>query len=167
MTNTPQKSKNVQTLKETLETITHLTAPCLECTTCASCCPVFQSDPERNPRQIIYRIANGNFDEILDQVDFWWCGACYSCEAHCPQEVPLTHIFFQLKNLAFQAGKFVPQPILRTGRRLSDGFLYPLDAKILKKRKQLNLPPLKKPAVKKINLILKFCGFNKLLAKYE
>lgn len=153
------------TLGEELENLVRIVAPCFECTTCASSCPVFQSDHDRNPRQIIYRIANGNTDGVLDEVNFWWCGGCYSCEAHCPQGVPLTRIFFQLKNFAFLSGKFVPLPIIRTGKRLPTGFLFPLNEEILKKRKQLQLPPLKKPAVKEIDSILKASGFYEILDK--
>ncbi len=155
------------TLDEELETLTHIVAPCFECATCASSCPVFQSDHQRNPRRIIYNIANGNTKGVLDEVDFWWCGGCYSCEAHCPQNVPLTRIFFKLKNLAFHSGKFIPKSIIRTGKTLQTGFLFTINEKILKKRKQLHLPLINKPSVKEISSLLKTIGFYKYLDKTE
>jgi heterodisulfide reductase subunit C len=42
----------------------------------------------------------------------WDCVTCYQCQENCPQNVEITDIFFELKNLAVKsAGKVVDESI--------------------------------------------------------
>jgi heterodisulfide reductase subunit C len=156
--------KFISTLK-ILEELKTITAPCFQCTTCASACPAFQSDRNRNPRLIVRRLQSGAYHHIFDEIDFWWCGGCYSCETHCPQGVPMTGVLFRLKNLAFNMGYSIPKQIQQAGEALKTGFLLPLTNAVNDKRKQLGLPDLKKPAVEEINTILDGTGFLDRLKK--
>ncbi len=136
-----------------------LTAPCLGCTTCASACPVFQIRSDRNPRILISRIASGAGDDALEDESVWWCGACYTCEAHCPQGVPLTHVLFRLKNLAVKLGKPVPQSIARAGENLRSGAVIPCGKKATSKRREMGLPDLPAADQTEITTILTAAGF--------
>ena len=146
-----------------LRALAQLTAPCQQCTSCASACPVFQSDAARNPRRIIHELGSAVSPGILNEVDVWWCGGCYSCEAHCPQGVPLTHVLTQLKQLAFFLGKPVPEAIRRTAVSLKNGTLFPKNEEVLKKRKKLGLPDLEEADTEELVSILESTGFSKQL----
>jgi len=148
-------------IKDKLEQLSGLVAPCLQCASCAASCPVFQTHFDRNPRKVAQRLAASNFDDVLDAEDFWWCGGCYSCEAHCPQGVPLTQVFFELKRMATQLGKPVPKLILKIGQRLSDGFINPVSPEVDRKRRNLGLPSIPEPDLKEIQKILDVTGLYK------
>jgi len=152
-----------QDIKAKLEELSKLVAPCLQCASCAAACPVFQTHFERNPRQVALRLARGDFSDVLADEAFWWCGSCYSCEAHCPQGVPLTHVFFELKRLAVEASKPVPKLIQKIGERLSEGFISPATPDVQEKRKKLDLPPVAKPDLQEIQKILDVSGLSQKL----
>ena len=154
-------------INQSLGALAQLVSPCIQCATCASACPVFQSDAEKNPRRIIYKVGHGVSREVLEDGDFWWCGSCYSCESHCPQGVPLTRVIFQLKNLAFMYGKNVPKQYLMAGESLSEGFLLPMTRVHIEKRQLLGLPDLIQPCLKEIGSILEETGFSVLLRKFR
>ena len=161
----PELEEQTDPIMGELEALARIVAPCFQCTTCASACPVFQSDSQRNPRRIIYRLCTRDFVDILDEVDFWWCGSCYSCEVHCPQGVPLTRVFYRLKNLAFHSGKPIPGQIIKAGGALRTGFLFTVRDGIKEKRRGLGLPDLVPPDVQEIESILSATGFRELIKK--
>ena len=146
---------NTRHITEELKQLSREVAPCMHCASCAASCPVFQTLSERNPRHVITRLAAGDFEDILESEDFWWCGVCYSCEAHCPQGVPLSHIFLELKRLAIQSGRPVPKRFLKIGQRLSQGTMHPHGPELIRKRKQQDLPQLAEPDLHEIEIILK------------
>ena len=146
-----------------LEALAKIVAPCLQCTTCASACPVFQSDRSKNPRLIVHKLCSGDFDKLFKEMEFWWCGGCYSCEAHCPQGVPLTHVLYHLKNLAMKLGLPVPESILRTGRALQTGSIVPLRNEIKARRLKLGLDDAVLPSTEEIESILEATGFFDLM----
>ena len=154
------KTEQYETIKKELELLSKTVAPCLQCATCASSCPVFQLDSTKNPRRIVYRMCHGDIESILDADDFWWCGGCYSCEAHCPQGVPLTRVFFRLKNLAFKQGKRIPDNIKRMGEALATGIALPDNERIKKTRQKLRLPNRIIPDTEEIEKILKITEFD-------
>lgn len=161
----PKVKQEPDPVLDELKELARIVMPCLQCATCASSCPVFQSDSSKNPRRIVYRLCRDEYDGILDEVDFWWCGGCYSCEAHCPQDVPLTRVLFRLKNLAFMTGRSVPKQILRIGEALHTGFVFPLKEEIKAKRDRMGLPDLVKPNVEEIGSLLAATQLADLLKK--
>jgi heterodisulfide reductase subunit C len=142
-----------------IRNLSKLVKPCLQCTTCASTCPVFQMDSARNPRRIIHRLALEEYENLFDEVDLWWCGGCYSCQVHCPQDVPLTRILYRLKNMLFELRKDVPSQIRLSGDRLKTGFILPLRKEAIETRKKLKLPDLLNPDLVEIESLLKHTGF--------
>ncbi len=80
---------------------------CFGCQNCTTVCPVVGNYevPEEHltlmPHQIMYSLGLGFFDLAKSSLMIWNCLSCYQCQEHCPQNVAVCDIFFQLKNKAF------------------------------------------------------------------
>jgi heterodisulfide reductase subunit C len=92
--------------------------------------------------------------DVFQEDDFWWCACCYSCEAHCPQGVPLTHILIKLKQIAFQLGAEIPENYSKAWSALCNGYIISLSEETKKKRKKLGLPEFQHPNTQIIQRIL-------------
>ncbi len=83
-------------------------ATCFGCQTCTSVCPVVKNyeNPEAElgllPHQIMYCLASGLTEIALGARMPWFCLTCYQCQENCPQQVQVTDIFYELKNIAVQ-----------------------------------------------------------------
>jgi heterodisulfide reductase subunit C/nitrate reductase gamma subunit len=79
---------------------------CYSCQNCTSVCPVVESyeEPEKElgllPHQIMCCLGLGLVEMASGPNMLWDCVTCYQCEEHCPQNVKVTDLLFQLKNLA-------------------------------------------------------------------
>ena len=84
---------------------------CFACTTCTSSCPVannYEDSPESlgiGPHQIIHSAVMGFDDLIFRSKMLWSCLGCYECQDACPQGVPVTDLFYELKNMAVKRVK--------------------------------------------------------------
>lgn len=81
---------------------------CFTCTSCTIECPVVKSldNPSEKlgllPHQII-RAAVLGFGEMAYNANMLWdCLGCYQCQDICPQNVHITEVFCELKNLAIE-----------------------------------------------------------------
>jgi heterodisulfide reductase subunit C len=84
-------------------------------------------------------ILLGMRDEVLSSAEIWLCLTCFQCQERCPQNVRVTDIFFDCKNLAAEQGK-VPPNIIGLGQELLDkGQLYVVTADW--EREDLDLEP--------------------------
>ena len=77
---------------------------CFACGLCTASCPVSSIDPVYNPRQIIRMVLLGMRKEVLSSGVIWLCSQCYSCQAHCPQNVDFADIMKALRNMAVKEG---------------------------------------------------------------
>ncbi|VEN75163.1 conserved membrane hypothetical protein [Candidatus Desulfarcum epimagneticum] len=81
-------------------------ASCFACTTCTSVCPVanqYEDSPGDlgiGPHQIIHSAVMGFDDLIFRSKMLWSCLGCYECQEACPQGVPVTDVFYEIKNMA-------------------------------------------------------------------
>ena len=81
---------------------------CFGCQNCSTICPVVASfqTPEQEltllPHQIMYSLGLGLVDMAKGSAMIWNCLSCYQCQEHCPQNVAVCDILFQLKNNVFQ-----------------------------------------------------------------
>lgn len=79
---------------------------CVQCTTCTSVCPVVavSEDSTRDldlaPQQIMNLLRMGLVDQALGARMVWSCTTCYKCQEHCPQEVPVADVLYELRNMA-------------------------------------------------------------------
>ncbi len=79
---------------------------CYVCMTCSNACPVVRNYRKPNeivglmPHQLIYAIGRRHWDLIFGSMMLWDCLGCYQCQEHCPQNVQVADILYQLKNIA-------------------------------------------------------------------
>jgi len=78
---------------------------CVQCTTCTSVCPVVavSDDPARDldllPQQIMNLLRMGLKAQTMGARMVWSCTTCYKCQEHCPQNVPVADVLYELRNL--------------------------------------------------------------------
>ncbi|MBW2604484.1 MAG: 4Fe-4S dicluster domain-containing protein [Deltaproteobacteria bacterium] len=81
---------------------------CFGCQTCTTVCPVVMNyeNPQEVlgllPHQIMNSLGLGLTEMATGPKMLWDCVTCYQCQEHCPQNVKVTDIFYQLKNLAIK-----------------------------------------------------------------
>lgn len=79
---------------------------CFGCQNCTTICPVVRSfdKPEEElgllPHQIMCCLGLGLVEMASGSRMIWDCVTCYQCQEYCPQNVEVTDLLFQLKNLA-------------------------------------------------------------------
>ncbi|RLC25988.1 MAG: hypothetical protein DRH93_00265 [Deltaproteobacteria bacterium] len=77
---------------------------CFSCENCTNVCPVVLNyeKPEEAvdllPHQIMRSLGLGLKDLVLGSNMLWDCVTCYQCQEHCPQNVKVTDILYELKN---------------------------------------------------------------------
>jgi len=81
---------------------------CFSCGLCTASCPVSEIDPAYNPRKIIHMILMGMREEVLSSDLIWLCTQCYTCQAHCPQEVNFSDVMKALRSMAVREGYVHP-----------------------------------------------------------
>ncbi len=79
---------------------------CYSCQRCTNVCPVVRSydNPTEAlgmlPHQIMFSLGIGKVDLAMGAQMIWSCSTCYLCQEHCPNQVQLCDIFYNLKNSA-------------------------------------------------------------------
>ena len=81
---------------------------CFACGLCTASCPVSSIDPQYNPRQIIRMVVLGMRKVVLSSGFIWLCSQCYTCQAHCPQNVNFADVMKALRNMAVKEGYVHP-----------------------------------------------------------
>ncbi|MBE0583111.1 MAG: 4Fe-4S dicluster domain-containing protein, partial [Desulfofustis sp.] len=81
---------------------------CYSCQRCTNICPVVRlydnpvEELDMLPHQIIFSLGIGNKEIAMGSKMIWSCSTCYLCQEHCPNQVQLTDIFYNLKNAAIR-----------------------------------------------------------------
>jgi len=81
---------------------------CFACGLCTASCPVSDIDQKFNPRKIIHMVLLGMRKEVLSSDVIWFCIQCYTCQAHCPQNVDFSDIVKALRSMAVREGYVAP-----------------------------------------------------------
>ncbi|TXT56916.1 MAG: CoB--CoM heterodisulfide reductase iron-sulfur subunit C [Candidatus Thorarchaeota archaeon] len=111
---------------------------CFACSTCTAACPI-ANQWKYKPHQLIRMIILGMRDEVLSSSEIWECLTCFQCQERCPQNVRVTDIFFDCKNLASERGD-IPSSIVSLAKELLEkGQLYQVTADW--EREDLELEP--------------------------
>jgi heterodisulfide reductase subunit C len=84
---------------------------CIQCGTCTNVCPVvadYQQDPllmgylDLTPQQIVNTYRLGITDRVVDSRMAWDCFMCFKCQEHCPKEIPVAEMMYELRNRAYK-----------------------------------------------------------------
>ena len=92
------------TLDKALQSGNNSFRGCYSCQRCTNVCPVVRSyeNPIEAlgmlPHQIIFSLGIGKEELAMGAQMIWSCSTCYLCQEHCPNQVELTDIFYNLKN---------------------------------------------------------------------
>jgi heterodisulfide reductase subunit C/nitrate reductase gamma subunit len=79
---------------------------CFGCQNCSTVCPVVGNydNPQEElgllPHQIMCSLGLGLTETAMGAKMIWDCLTCYQCQEHCPQNVKVTDILYELKNMA-------------------------------------------------------------------
>lgn len=86
-------------------------AACIQCGTCTNVCPVvadYQSDPQGmgyldlTPQQIVNTYRLGITDRVLNSKMTWDCFMCFKCQEHCPKQIPVAEMMYELRNRGYK-----------------------------------------------------------------
>ena len=81
---------------------------CFSCGLCTAGCPISEIDENYNPRKIIHMVLLGMRQQVLSSDIIWLCSLCYTCYAHCPQNVKFTDVMRALRTMAVKEGYVHP-----------------------------------------------------------
>lgn len=79
---------------------------CFGCQNCSTVCPVVENyeNPQEKvgllPHQIMCCLGLGLTQTAMGAKMIWDCLTCYQCQQHCPQNVKVTDILYELKYMA-------------------------------------------------------------------
>lgn len=148
---------------------------CINCGTCTGSCPSGRRTALRT-RSLIRRILIGD-ENILNDIDLWFCSTCYTCYERCPRNIPVTDIIIKLRNIAVEKGKILDSHFNLCELFHDSGHGVPINAPDHQKwrdlRKSLglaDLPPTIHSFPKELEecqKILKLTGFKRLLDKLK
>ena len=84
---------------------------CIQCGTCTNVCPVvadYQQDPQLmgfldvTPQQIVNTYRLGITDRVLNSKMAWDCFMCFKCQEHCPKQIPVAEMMYELRNRGYK-----------------------------------------------------------------
>lgn len=82
---------------------------CFGCQNCTTVCPVVENyeSPQDKvdllPHQIMSSLGLGLTETAMGARMIWDCVTCYQCQEHCPQNVRVTDILYELKYMAVES----------------------------------------------------------------
>jgi heterodisulfide reductase subunit C len=84
---------------------------CIQCGTCTNVCPVvadYQQDPQLmgyldlTPQQIVNTYRLGITQRAMNSKMAWDCFMCFKCQEHCPKEIPVAEMMYELRNKGYR-----------------------------------------------------------------
>lgn len=79
------------------------TSLCYQCGKCSGGCPVIEA-MDVLPHQVIHLASLGLEEKVLDTETIWICANCYACAVKCPNDIDITGVMNNLKQLAVEKG---------------------------------------------------------------
>jgi heterodisulfide reductase subunit C len=112
---------------------------CLQCQVCGAACTALPVNGLR-PREVVRRAAAGD-PTLAEGPEPWKCVTCYACESQCRAGIPISDLFYELRNRAAAAGR-IPEPYRAVARQvLATGCSFPVTRNTGRMRESLGLPP--------------------------
>jgi heterodisulfide reductase subunit C/nitrate reductase gamma subunit len=80
---------------------------CVQCSTCTGVCPVVEAhaegatDLDVTPQQVMNLLRLNLRELALGSRMVWDCVTCYLCQEHCPQDIAVADILYELRNEAW------------------------------------------------------------------
>lgn len=84
---------------------------CFQCQTCTNACPVVAAHENPGealgllPHQVMYSLGMGLVEVAMESKMTWDCTTCYLCQEYCPQQVPVTDLLYELRNMGFSTAR--------------------------------------------------------------
>jgi heterodisulfide reductase subunit C len=79
---------------------------CIECQACTNVCPVvahgFGGRVDLTPQRVMNLLRLGRIDLAFGSRMVRACAACYQCQEHCPEGIPVADILLGLRSTAFR-----------------------------------------------------------------
>lgn len=127
-----------RTLPERIKAANHQIEYCYQCGTCTASCPVYEVNPEYNPRKIVRMLLLG-IKIVLTEEFVWLCATCYACQERCPQGVLIPALMRTVTNIAFSEG-YAPESVVQQYYKVkTEGVLHSVSSLVNRKRKRLGL----------------------------
>jgi heterodisulfide reductase subunit C len=149
---------------------------CVQCSRCADNCPVSVEvgDDKYNPRKLIMESFLGMKGPIFGQpapaegfpenYNLWGCTTCDKCDELCPNSIPLTEVFYVLRNMSVELGQAPEFYTMQAKTIAENGVAIPLQTAIERRRGTMGLS--EKPPefnMNEINTILDATELKKVL----
>ena len=149
---------------------------CVQCSRCVDQCPVaIEVGSEKyNPRKLIMESFLGMKDPIFGQpspaegfpenYNLWGCTTCDKCDEVCPNNIPLTEVFYTLRNISSELGQ-APEFYYTQAKTIAEhGKAVPIQDAIKRRRAQMGLAEtLPACDMSEINSILEATELKKVL----
>jgi heterodisulfide reductase subunit C len=114
-------------------------ALCMQCQVCGAACTALPVNGLR-PREVVRRAAAGD-PALHEGPEPWKCVTCYACESQCRAGIPISDLFYELRNRAAAEGR-IPEPYRAVARQvLATGCSFPVTKNTGRMREALGLPP--------------------------
>jgi heterodisulfide reductase subunit C len=100
-----------------------------------------------------------------NRLAIYGCTMCDTCDEVCPNDIPLTHIFSVLKNMAARQG-ITPDSFKGQAKAMMEnGTSVPIGPAIVRRRAGMGLPEKYDLPVAEVQAIMKETGFQALVSK--
>ena len=148
------------------EAVRALARHCYQCGVCMGGCPVARVNDSFHPRRLVQKLARGDWEEILTGDAIWLCSQCHLCSAMCPQDVGLSELIVELRNIATEMGIEPPEAYIENMRQISEtGRLAQVNASVVRRRQKLNLDALEPAAADEIRKLIEGTKFGRLISE--
>ena len=128
---------------------------CYQCGACVGDCPAARYSDDYNPRLIMLKTLLGLEDDLIcENSIIWKCTNCFNCYERCPQQVKPIEVIIALKNMIGlrHLEPSIVDEILQSVRQSGRTVL--VNETVIRRREELNLPPLKDLPVKELEILI-------------
>lgn len=148
---------------------------CINCGTCTGGCPSGRRTAYRT-RSAIRKALIGD-EDVLKDIDIWFCSTCYNCYERCPRDIPVTDMIIKLRNIAVEEGNILDPHMALSDLFYATGHGVPANAENMKQWRDLResfglsaLPPTTHSypeALKECQTLMQSTGFKAMMDRIK